>query len=304
MNLLSSHHDIICHSTDKTSRSPDTFLPQPSASLSTASFSLRHASPWILPPIPNFSELGLRFDKSQATSLNATATGGTTTLTTHHSFSDLYDQIEQRCPRLATPTGFTTTTQSVGSNGISINMAQELHWSLPQPCLKSNAPVAQDVVPELESSIFDDLQSDSNETFIVWNIPLLSSKPMQCTPHTTSSPIPSTPLTQNSVLPPAHTPTSSTAHSFQASTPLTVSIADPANGRTQDRVLLKPRSAEGSGKYLKQDVEQAAGTRQDASPSTRVSETTHSPAKDRLIMAATAEKLVQKLTSDIGKDFL
>ncbi|KAF9286030.1 hypothetical protein BGZ68_003301 [Mortierella alpina] len=183
-------------------------------------------------------------------------------------------------------------------------MAQELHWSLPQPCLKSNAPVAQDVVPDLESSIFDDLQSDSNETFIVWNIPLLSSKPMHCTPDTTSSPIPSTPLTQNSVLPPAFTPSSSTARSSQASTPFTVSTADPANGRTQDRVLLKPRSAEGYGKYPKQDVEQAAGTRQDASLSTRVSETTHSPAKDRLIMAATAEKLVQKLTSDIDYTFL
>ncbi|KAF9572985.1 hypothetical protein EC968_009190 [Mortierella alpina] len=304
--MFSSHHHIICHSTDEPSRNFDAFLPQPSASasLSTASPSLQHVPSWILPPIPDFSELGLRFDNSRTSSPNATATDATAPRTTRPSLSDLHDPIEQYHPRLAATTGHTTTAQSVGSNGSRTLMKeQDSHWSLPQPGLKRNAPVAQDMVPDLVSSIFDDLQSDSNETFIVWNIPLLSSKPTQGSTDSTSSPMPSTPLTQSSILLPAHTPISSTAHSNQTS--FTATAADPVKDRgSHVHAVSKPWPAEVPGKSPKSDQEQAAGTRQDAAVTTPGSGARDSSAKDRLIMAATAEKLVQKLTSEIDYTFL
>ncbi|KAF9955788.1 hypothetical protein BGZ72_003412 [Mortierella alpina] len=67
-----------------------------------------------------------------------------------------------------------------------------------------------------------------------------------------------------------------------------------------------PRCADGPGKYPKQDQEQATGTTEDVNcaRNTHVSETRHFPAKDRLIMAATTGKLVQKLTSEIDYTFL
>ncbi|KAG0197478.1 hypothetical protein BGX28_009049 [Mortierella sp. GBA30] len=166
------------------------------------------------------------------------------------------------------------------------------HWST-HDALNSSAPVVQDIVSYHSPSIFDDIQSDNNEAYIIWNNP------------------------PGSVL---HAPGSHNTQSCQPSAPTTSGLIDAQTSKkTRDGYSFKHCSAEGSDNHTEQQEQDLStnsvyktappGQNPNSAHRSHITDVqpaaaTSTPANDQIIMAATPEKLVQKLTSEINYTFL
>lgn len=327
-----------CHSTLQQSHQQNTQSESfPSSSARTES------SAWVLPPIPTFEELGLRFDRSRTTSMNAIVEDERP-----QAESQQQQQEQQMQDHSDIHHGVTSALlQAVESsrNGV-YESGSGSRWSGEHAaCEDDNVLVMPDMIPDSQPSIFDEILSDDNEAYIIWSTP--STKPKQHAPLSTSTAGPSSggvssvAALSESVKHPAGSDASSlaaaaaagatTQHQQQPSS----SLDKGATSAGQDRSMKKRwstneplnvrikeanRSTEtlnsvGQSKPAKQDGSSTPTTTTTsgsnlrppktptttATPASTTATTTELQQKNRVIMAATVEKLVEKLTSEIGK---
>ncbi|KAF9152385.1 hypothetical protein BG015_005320 [Linnemannia schmuckeri] len=113
------------------------------------------AASWILPPIPSFSEMGLTFDKSRSNSTNSNtkreASDNALDRRGNESTSILYQQnhISHATHK---PHRSGTDRRSAGTNTSEHQQQQQ-----------------QEIVPDYDPSVFDQIISDENEAYIVWS---------------------------------------------------------------------------------------------------------------------------------------
>ncbi|KAF9906218.1 hypothetical protein EC991_000845 [Linnemannia zychae] len=284
---------------------------------------------WVLPPIPSFEELGLRFDRSRTSSMNMIAPS-------NRQRTNSQQQQEQQQQMQDSHYGVANALLQgeSSSNGAFAEGETGCHRSGNEPHNDSSALVMPDMIPDNHPSIFDDILSDDNESYIIWSTPSSSGKKQ--TPLSASSAGPSSSRGQSSVpaLPePAKHPaasdvsnTSGTQHHHQASSSMDIKGATSAG---QDRsstkrwstiepLTVRIKEANRSTETLHsitqpKPVKQEGGAptggniRPPKSSTTSASATTTATElqqKNRVIMAATVEKLVEKLTSEIDYTFL
>ncbi|KAG0365064.1 Guanine nucleotide exchange factor lte1, partial [Mortierella sp. AD032] len=202
-----------------------------------------------------------------------------------------------------------------------------------------NILVMPDMIPDNHPSIFDDILSDDNEAYIIWSTPSSSGK-KQTPPLSTSlaGPLSSRGQTTVSALPdtvnkhPAGSdaPTASATHHLQHHQPTSSLDNKGTTSAGQDRSSTKRwstieplttrikennRSTDSlhsfsPSKPVKQEGNSTGSNlRPPKTPTTTMPATTTTTAteqqqKNRVIMAATVEKLVEKLTSEIDYTFL
>ncbi|KAG0240526.1 hypothetical protein BGW41_006921 [Actinomortierella wolfii] len=171
----------------------------------------RAGCPWVLPPIPDFSDLSLRFDKSRTNSTNMEfleyrhsgqlrhlevsngdhhAQGSSSQphpLQQQHTLKEQEQEQEskQQPEQLQHPhapshaplhnprEGGARSHSLTSMNGIRINMdSNGWHCSVDDsqvPAWDDATMLPPDIVPEYLPEIFDQLQSDENEGYIIWN---------------------------------------------------------------------------------------------------------------------------------------
>ncbi|KAI8598184.1 hypothetical protein EDD21DRAFT_356598 [Dissophora ornata] len=283
-------------------------------------------SSWTLPAIPSFAELNMKLDRSSAGSFKRTS---------------LY----------LPGTAGTSDALLTNADSTRINPGEhEHHWSA-QADSDGPAPIELDMVPSYAPSIFDKVQPDDNESYIIWSSPPAPSSSKPST-STVIAPPPRSVVTASAEISAATTsstetktavvlplPMPSLAHSTPAQSPSGVSVLASASlhpalplppvaavnqspsSVAQDRSLLrcwsggevfKGKDNDGvdcfpPSKQIPKDDMGAqgtgAGTTNFASHSAKKSVTSPSATlgeENRVIMAATVEKLVEKLTSEIG----
>ncbi|KAF9115868.1 hypothetical protein BGX27_005934 [Mortierella sp. AM989] len=352
-----SKNDIAHQNTGTTNPwTRNSLLPQvrnhTAPSLPTTSTDIQNVSPWILPPIPSFTELSLRFDRSRTSSSSIFSSNNSIV---HNNIRN--SQIQHQ---LSSPS---TSTNVPLTNSISrINMDEQgYHWKSPVTPQDNHSNVPA-MVPDHVPSIFDDIQSDDNEMYIVWSA---------------SSASPKKPSTTTTSAPPSQQPTISrlansapTQSSSSTSAPVSTSIQHPLSSASPtSHELLSPSSVQESstlkrwsaketfkgkdkdketadhdpttkqysldilnsrfaGAVRSMDAAMSAGHSKLPKPTPRAEASTEAatsnvgstplqpPKKagtsqsqsvadpDRVIMAATVEKLVEKLTSEIDYTFL
>ncbi|KAF9126044.1 hypothetical protein BGX30_000187, partial [Mortierella sp. GBA39] len=323
-----------CHSTLQQSHQQNT------QSESLPSSSARTESSWVLPPIPTFEELGLRFDRSRTTSMNAIVEDERLHVESQqHQEQHMQDQRDIH--RGVTNSLLQATESS--SNGV-YELGSGCRWSGEHAAGEDDSVLVMlDTIPDSHPSIFDDILSDDNEAYIIWSIPSIRTK--QHPPLSTSTAGPSSGMASSvatlpeSVKHPAGSDASSlaaattTQHQQQPSS----SLDKVATSAGQDRSMKKRwstieplnvrikevnRSTEtldslGQSKPAKQDgsstptatTTSGSNLRPPKTPTTTATTATTTTAtelqqKNRVIMAATVEKLVEKLTSEIDYTFL
>ncbi|KAG0082821.1 hypothetical protein BGZ92_011328, partial [Podila epicladia] len=284
---LSTHTDVFYDTTNPSSTSGNYY-----------------ACPWILPPIPSFTELGIRFDRSRTSSMNAIAND-----------SNIVPKGS-----MASNGDLTTST-----NGIRINVdGQGYHWSREaQPSTFLTEP---ETIPDYLPSIFDYIQSDNNEDIILWSTTSNTPGPNSL-PPTGSRP---QPLSNNSV-PPSP---SSTGTVYPSNNPVDRSVrrwsvGETFKGKDKDQTDNDSRTSNELGGWIAgsnqstDSLHQHKPTRRPTvvaeggvscssdrpEPSTEARKPASTPTpvaspSQRVIMAATVEKLVEKLTSEIDYTFL
>ncbi|KAF9432988.1 hypothetical protein BGZ76_010032 [Entomortierella beljakovae] len=286
-----------------------TLLPQAhyqSTNPPNAPMEVHNNSPWILPPIPSFSDLSLRFDRSR-TSSSSIRSSNNSTQNNYQQNSNL--------------------DTSINNSSSRINMDEQgYHWnSLNTPRnITSNTPT---IIPNHLPSIFDDIQTDDDESYIIWSTTTPVKKP------TTTTAVEQTPsATHNSSTPkpanlgPAQFSESSSSAIFTPSpNPIHSSsmppLGPPQSPPVQESSSTKRWSARetfkagatsiGSSKppmptKMDSTAEAAASNTGNSSlqPSKRIPQPQSGNDPNRVIMAATVEKLVEKLTSEIDYTFL
>lgn len=262
-----------------------------------------YACPWILPPIPSFTELGIRFDRSRTSSMNAIANDSN-----------------------IVPKGSMASTgnPTMSTNGMRINVdGQGYHWSREaQPVTFLSEP---ETIPDYLPSIFDYIQSDDNEDIILWSTTPYTPGPSSL-PSTGSRPqppsnnsVPPSPSSTGTVYPSNNTDRSvrrwSVGETFKGKDKDQIDndsrTSNELGGRTADsnqstdtldqhKPTRRPTGVSGAGVSGSSDrPELSTESRKPTSTPASIS----SPSQ-RVIMAATVEKLVEKLTSEIGVLFL
>ncbi|KAF9122178.1 hypothetical protein BGW39_009976, partial [Mortierella sp. 14UC] len=311
-----------CHST----------LPRTHASQFEPSPARPETTAWVLPPIPSFEELGLRFDRSRTSSMNMIDPGD-------RQRTDSQQQQGQQMQKQDIHRGVTNALPQgeSSSNGVFAEGETGCRWSGDEPRDDSNVSVKPDMIPDSHPSIFDDILSDDNEAYIIWSIPSTSGKKQPLLSISSAGPSssrgpPPAPALSESIKHPAGSDASTTSeapHQHRASSsvdnkgatsagqdrsstkrwstiePLTVRIKE-ANRSTEALHSItqpKPTKQEGGGG----GAPTGGNLRPPKSSTTSASTTTAASGlqqKNRVIMAATVEKLVEKLTSEIDYTFL
>ncbi|KAG9069600.1 hypothetical protein KI688_010504 [Linnemannia hyalina] len=325
-----------CHSTLQQSHQQNT------QSESLPSSSARTESSWVLPPIPTFEELGLRFDRNRTTSMNPIVEDERLHVESRqHQEQHIQDQ---RDIHRGVTNALLQNTES-SSNGV-YELGSGYRWSGEHAVGENDSVLAMpDMIPDSHPSIFDDILSDDNEAYIIWSIP--STRTKQQPPLSTSTAGPSSGgVSSVSALPESvkHPAGSDASSLTAAATAATQHQQHPSSSLDkvetsagQDRSMKKRwstieplnvrikeanRSTEtldslGQSKPAKQDgssTPTAATTSGSNLRPPKTLTTTATPAttttatelqqKNRVIMAATVEKLVEKLTSEIDYTFL
>ncbi|KAF9540779.1 hypothetical protein EC957_003752 [Mortierella hygrophila] len=326
-----------CHSTLQQSHQQNT------QSETLLSPSARTESSWVLPPIPTFEELGLRFDRSRTTSMNPIVEDERLHVESQqHQEQNMQDQ---RDVHRGVTNALLQDTES-SSNGV-YELGSACRWSGEHAAGEDDSVlVMPDMIPDSHPSIFDDILSDDNEAYIIWSIP--STRTKQQPPLSTSTAGPSSGgMSSVSALPESvKHPAGSDASSLTAAAIATTqhqqqpssSLDKVATSAGQDRSMKKRwstieplnvrikevnRSTEtldslGQSKPAKQDDSSTPTTTTTsgsnlrppktptmaATPATTTTTATELQQKSRVIMAATVEKLVEKLTSEIDYTFL
>ncbi|KAF9173402.1 hypothetical protein BGX20_003317 [Mortierella sp. AD010] len=271
-------------------------------------------SPYILPPIPSFTDMGLKFDKSRTNSPES------------------------------------TEKQALDASANRRNHDDGGKSSTPRQCHQPQLGDFQfedEIAPDYDPSIFDQIQSDENETYVLWSSPLDSS--VGASSSSAADSVPATPQSNKQVVipstaaayenvnnpPSSPEPSSSSAvkrwsagEAFKSKDKGRDSLdGERAHGQASEGVASEVSKSNGhtmettAGQSLplspgfSKPLERLSGTisikrplNSVASPSSK-SVTTNTAAssnstEERVIMAATVEKLVEKLTSDIDYTFL
>ncbi|KAG0300991.1 hypothetical protein BGZ98_008711 [Dissophora globulifera] len=318
----------------------------PSAAVSSTA---DYFSPYILPPIPSFTEIGLSFDKARAT--NSSRQSGNM-LTSHNDTQPS-----------------TVRQDQIVDCAISNDAVRRSDYHISQ--ITTERP-GQRIVPEYEPdynpSIFDYIHSDDNEAYILWSTPsdagvgtgLSSSSatgdPVSATSQGSSSNrqvgVPSA-TTHNHNPPPSslssQDPSSATKRwsagetfkgrdkgrdSFENERAHAHKISDGSNPESVPRPNSVPDGASAAAVMTQSSNDMCSGVSNPSSPSyprplerfngtisirpvSSVGPSSHksastnataaassAPSEERAIMAATIEKLVEKLTSEIDYTFL
>ncbi|KAF9347691.1 hypothetical protein BGX26_000845 [Mortierella sp. AD094] len=291
-----------------------TYPPSTEASSPTDYFS----SPYVLPPIPSFTEMGLKFDKSRT---NSAESAEKQALDASANLHDRDDEGRSSTPR-----------QYHQSQFVDFQFEDE-------------------IAPDYDPSIFDQIQSDENETYILWSSPPDAS--VGVSSGSVADSVPATPqsskqggisstaaICQNvHNLPSSPEPSSSSAvkrwsagEAFkskdkgrdsldsdrahaQTSEGVASEVSKP-NGHTMESTagqslplspgFSKPLERLGGSISIKRPVSSVASpSSKNATPNTAVpnQNAASNSTEARVIMAATVEKLIEKLTSDIVARF-
>lgn len=349
---------------------------QLSSSKSTTPASL-HVSSWVLPPIPTFTELGLGFDQSHVNDEHASSSsvlphhGNTLNLGERQNHpldsSEMQEQYtpqeqeQQQLPNSSSAGAITTDAPLIRSESMQINLGEECCCNFPVPSEIDRSTTIANMAPTYTTSIFDDVQSDDNESYIVWSTPLAPSSaklsvapttlPMGLTAATTpatgapSLPTPSRPTYSVSVQPsPSISAEASTSLPPQSSPstrihnePCSASISGQVQSISRRRSAAEPSKGKGKEgdmdsakldqspsskrhpreeeplQVLQHPTARIGNAHDGTTPSRGTSPSLQTPKTlaavstlastdiNHVIMAATVEKLVQKLTSEIGK---
>ncbi|KAG0275628.1 hypothetical protein BGZ95_008550 [Linnemannia exigua] len=293
---------------------------------------------WVLPPIPSFEELGLRFDRSRTSSMNMIVHGDGKKL-------DAQQQLQQQEYIQDIHRGVTNALlqDESSTNRAFAEGESGCPWNGNDTHDDNNILVMPDMIPDNHPSIFDDILSDDNEAYIIWSTPSSSGKKQPLPPPpplSTSLAGPSSSRGQTSVsaLPetvnkhPAGSDASTTSathhlHHHQPSSSLdnkgTTSAGQDRSSTKRwstiepltTRIKENNRSTDtlhsfGPAKPVKQEGNMTGSNLRPTKPSTTTTPATTSTTateqqqKNRVIMAATVEKLVEKLTSEIDYTFL
>ncbi|KAF9995095.1 hypothetical protein BGZ65_009282, partial [Modicella reniformis] len=202
------------------------------------------SSPFVLPPIPSFSEIGLAFHK-----------------TSTHSAESVANQTSDMC------------IKSQEEDSVSKPQRAPVLLQCNYQDTDDSKNLLEDA-PDYDPSIFDHIQSDDNEAYILWS---------------TASDTGTTAASSSADVSRIKAPPSSdnlSGHSHPVSPMLTKPV-DKLGGSIP---FIRPGSAAGllsSRSTLASNVAVNSST-----PLNR-------PSDERIIMAATVEKLVEKLTSEI-----
>ncbi|KAF9128445.1 hypothetical protein BGW39_005039 [Mortierella sp. 14UC] len=306
---------------------------------------------WILPPIPSFSEIGLTFDKSRSSSADSIAKGEASDHNHGHR-------------------GNEGSSRSHQQNHISHTTDKPHRPGMDRQCAGARSSEAQKIVPDYDPSVFDQIQSDENEAYILWSTTpasgsggaaasasIIDTNPAAALPRNRSGAIlsPSTSQqTTQSIPTPEPSSTPSTVKRWSAgegskaknqgrdsfdsndrvrvqtptaTTPsqealLSQSFSSAAHGasdaflsssQTSSPSLVKlPERTSGPIAMVKPAFSGSSASSKANNKGTSSPGPTHSSASNksaanqesRVIMAATVEKLVEKLTSDIDYTFL
>lgn len=305
---------------------------------------------WILPPIPSFSEMGLTFDKSRSSSTNSTTKRETSDNAQGRrgnksaSISHQQNHISHATHK---PHRSGTDRQSAGTNH------------------EHQQPQQQEIVPDYDPSVFDQITSDENEAYILWSTTpesgtggvavsptIIETSPAVTLPRSNrSGAVLSPSASQQSAQsiptpePSSSSSTPSTAKRWsagesnksknqgrdsfdhdrvRAQTPTTTipsqetfTAQSTANGGASDAAfsgssqptspsLTKPLERNSGSILMPKPAfsSSSASSKANAKGTTALGPATSKSAanqESRVIMAATIEKLVEKLTSDIGK---
>lgn len=295
---------------------------------------------WVLPPIPSFEELSLRFDRSRTSSMNAIVEGEH--LRAESQQRPQEQQIQDQRDIHRGVTNALLQAAESNSNGVYESGSGGRWIGEHAAGEEDNVLVMPDIIPDTHPSIFDDILSDDNEAYIIWSTP--STKTKQQAPLSTSTAGPSSGgVSSGAALPEsvkhsAGSDASSSAATTQQQQQPSSSLDKGATSAGQDRSTKKGwstieplsvrikeanRSTDtlnslGQSKPTKQDgsstpttttataITPGSNLRSPKTPTTTATPATTTTAtelqqKNRVIMAATVEKLIEKLTSEIGK---
>ncbi|KAF9098728.1 hypothetical protein BGX27_000746, partial [Mortierella sp. AM989] len=283
-----------------------TYPPSTEASSPTDHFT----SQYILPPIPSFSEMRLKFNKSRTNSAESAE---------KHNIDAPDDDGEER--RSSTPRQYDQSRFGSGQ-------------------------LEDEIVPDFDPFIFDKIQSDENETYILWSSPLDASigrssssitDSVPATPQSskyggTLSTVTNCPSTHNML---SQESSSSSSAGKRWSAGETFKSKDKGRDSLESDGTHGQKSSEGGTSEastaqslpvspgFSKPLERFSGTisikrpissvvfpsssSKSTSSNTAVvsnQNTTSNTSEERVIMAATVEKLIEKLTSDIDYTFL
>ncbi|GJJ73466.1 Gdp/GTP exchange factor required for growth at low temperatures [Entomortierella parvispora] len=347
-NDSSSHNNnsfFISHGTNTSGENNLSFASAASA-LTSASVSVSTspssptdelASPWILPPIPDFSEFGLTFDKSRTSSTNSMKyrrnnTGTNNNTPTQGHCYQLDSAFPNGKDRVASLESTPTVCQDMFPLQGSVSRRQQQ-----QRYQRFGARAAQSI-PDYDPSIFDHIQADDDDTYILWSTP---NSEAAGNLSSSGGPLSPTPVSSSS----------SQAAQQQASIPFSESsgssgkrwsAGEPIRGKEKGKGLQDndvggrpyhtngnglevpppassvPSSPTASRAYHSQPLtSHKSGTVQGGAggppPTVRTNPGSLNAGgsgqqallpENRVLMAATVEKLVEKLTSDIDYTFL
>lgn len=255
-----------------------------------------YACPWILPPIPSFTELGIRFDRSRTTSLNTIANDS--------------NIVPIQTRNIANSGDLSTTGMRINVDG------QGYHWSRKAQPTHLSEP---ETIPDYLPSIFDYIQSDDNEDIILWSTshnPGPSSLPHPPTPggsriHPSNNSVPPSP-SSTGVYPSNSQSVDQSVRRWSVGDTFKGKDKDTDNDSRTSNELGKVAVSNQSTDTLPQQKPTrrptgisggVSGSSDRPDPSSErkpVSTTSVTSPSQRVIMAATVEKLVEKLTSEIG----
>ncbi|KAF9958188.1 hypothetical protein BGZ72_000726 [Mortierella alpina] len=286
------------------------------------------ASQWTLPPIPSFTDIGLTFDKARA--------NGATGLAKQTETLTGADQRPSTVTEVSTTAGeqvfdkqvFASEIQSMQHGGYGLTSHEN----------------ATQFVPDIHPSVFDSVISDDNEAYILWSTTRSTgnkaepSAPIDSTQSShgqhqlssLSSSEPSSSIVKrwsageafklrekgkrdsldNDVPRPsdgipveATSPKSRAARSGSDTPPGTSPPSSPTSSRPSDK-LSSIASAMRSSSSTAASSSGKSSTANVSATGSSTSTQAGAASEARVIMAATVEKLVEKLTSDIDYTFL
>lgn len=299
------------------------------------------AAAWVLPPIPTFEELGLRFDRSRTSSMNAITEGG-------RLRAESQQQIQMQDIHRGVTNALLQTERSRDKGVFESRPGYPWSSSVHANAAFSgddNVVVMPDMIPDdHHPSIFDDILSDDNEAYIIWSTPSTKTKPSLSS--STAGPSSSggvAPLSVAVLLEPvkqhpagsdassasaAATTTQQQQHYHSSSSDKGTTSAGQDRSQKKRWSTIEPlnvriKEVNQSTDTLQLSLSQPKPVKQESSSNTptttatgsnlrppktattattpNITTTTELQQKNRVIMAATAEKLVEKLTSEIGK---
>ncbi|KAF9186633.1 hypothetical protein BGZ50_002402 [Haplosporangium sp. Z 11] len=312
----SNNRNSFSHQSEQAVWDDSSYPPSTPVSSPTDYFS----STWVLPPIPSFTEIGLNFDKSRNNSADDTSKAKHVASKSSHSINDISGAAKEQ-------TSQTAEYSNINDSGVQTTHSS--HYGM------ENRQQQPELIPDYNPSVFDHIQSDDNEAYILWS----TSSDTNATPTLSPDSTPTTSYFSRTGGP------SSFAASHQliqnipsvesASAVKRWSAGNSSKGKDKGRDSLdsdtsaldispSPARLNSEASSVRQPISQRSSsaasiprsinsnvvlpskvTSTDTTGSASATSTIPANAQvNRVIMAATVEKLIEKLTSDIDYTFL